>query len=840
MSTPSSVEMTTAEVARQIVQSTKRSSIKLPAGHELQQQQSQQRHKPSRKKMISTTTTLEIEKNQDYDDDDRDDLYIGGDTSWSEVCRTCFVHSPQEWLTILPLIAAFFACLYVFGLGLDFLSSGAKVMAGCFGSSVNPVAGVMVGILATVLLQSSSTTTSIVVALVGADDSLFTVDQGIYMIMGANIGTTVTNTIVALLQFPNQTQLADAFAGATVHDMFNFLTCAILLPLEIATGYLHRLTGALVQGSNTESGDSWQGPVKQIISPLGKKILIANKGVTNAVAGGGSCDDFYPIICDDPDNPSYDTCGTVGLIGCDKSTGHCPAFFDANANVVEDQSAGLVVLCMGIFVCFIALVALVQVLTRLLTGVSIRVIHKATNLNGYVLILIGTGVTTMLQSSSTTVSFLTPIAGIGALRLDQMYPLTIGANIGTTITAVLAAMVTDGNSALQVALAHLMFNMTGFLIWYPILALRNVPIAFARRLGQYVRVWRPFAVVYLFGAFFALPLIGLGLSALFLEGSFGYTLIASLLTALVGILLVFTIRWCYFRGGRAIFHKYLLQKHQRYVTLQTLTTDMERIKKQMNYHCEYAGIDIHAQPPRRSTKTSTSLLDESVALEDGEEQRRRSSSAAAPDVEGYADKKAKHDKKLREAMTTVTQDMDYLKAGLTVLNHHTGMWAEEEDEDDGSTGSSEQDAEAQEPSNSTTQKLVAQEEEKVNLAILWQEVPRVYVFAFVAASALTLWGIIALFLHGGKASIGAAYFLLSVFLISVVWGGIVFNPNYLHEYFRNLDRAKRDETINALPRDMKVLKLQLKRLLQHYKLLQVEDLLGSWNDTNTNTSQSSP
>ena len=87
---------------------------------------------------------------------------------------------------------------------------------------------VMVGILATVLLQSSSTTTSIVVGLVGADGSVFNVEQGIYLIMGANIGTTITNTIVSLLQFQNQNQLADAFAGATIHDLFNFLTVAIL------------------------------------------------------------------------------------------------------------------------------------------------------------------------------------------------------------------------------------------------------------------------------------------------------------------------------------------------------------------------------------------------------------------------------------------------------------------------------------------------------------------------------------------------------------------------------------------------------------------------------------
>ena len=315
----------------------------------------------------------------------------------------------------------------------------------------------MVGILATVLLQSSSTTTSIVVGLVGADGSVFTVEQGIYLIMGANIGTTITNTIVSLLQFQNQNQLADAFSGATVHDLFNFLTVAILLPLEVLTGYLFHLTAALVRGANTEDGDTWNGPVKKLISPLSNLILIANKKVTNTVAGGGSCQDFYPIFCEDPKDPTYATCDT-GLIACDKSTDKCPAFFDPNAGVKEDQSAGLVVLFMGLFTIFISMVVMVHVLTRLLTGVSIRIIHKATTINGYLLILIGTGLTTLLQSSSTTTSILTPVVGIGALRLDQMYPLTIGANIGTTVSALFSAMATDGNDALQVGQRSVMFD----------------------------------------------------------------------------------------------------------------------------------------------------------------------------------------------------------------------------------------------------------------------------------------------------------------------------------------------------------------------------------------------
>ena len=58
------------------------------------------------------------------------------------------------------------------------------------------------------------------------------------MVMGANIGTSVTNTFVSMGQIGDRNNFQRAFAAATVHDMFNWLTVLILLPLEMASGYL--------------------------------------------------------------------------------------------------------------------------------------------------------------------------------------------------------------------------------------------------------------------------------------------------------------------------------------------------------------------------------------------------------------------------------------------------------------------------------------------------------------------------------------------------------------------------------------------------------------------------
>jgi len=134
----------------------------------------------------STPKTLEGSSDQDSNEEEED-------ATWGDVFRMCCCHTPMAWAGIFFKLfwAAFF--LYFFILGLKFLGDGAQVMTGCaagalFGDDLNPVSGLMIGIICTVFLQSSSTTTSIVVTLVGV--GAISVNQGIYMIMGSNIGTS--------------------------------------------------------------------------------------------------------------------------------------------------------------------------------------------------------------------------------------------------------------------------------------------------------------------------------------------------------------------------------------------------------------------------------------------------------------------------------------------------------------------------------------------------------------------------------------------------------------------------------------------------------------------------
>jgi sodium-dependent phosphate cotransporter len=208
------------------------------------------------------------------------------------------------------------------------------------------------------------------------------------------------------------------------------------------------------------------GPIKQIVGPLVKTFIIANKDLIEETANDeGTCKDRYPIQCNGSVN--YDNCQeNAGAIGCNEKTGGCPVFFQVDASKNDDMVSGWVCLVIALFILIMCLVGLVGVLRKVLLGASTRILYKATNINDFIAIAIGCGVTILVQSSSITTSTLVPLAGVGVLRLEKMYPLELGADIGTTFTALMAAMVSSKIESLQIALVHLFFNLTGILIWY--------------------------------------------------------------------------------------------------------------------------------------------------------------------------------------------------------------------------------------------------------------------------------------------------------------------------------------------------------------------------------------
>lgn len=352
--------------------------------------------------------------------------------------------------------------IYVFLVGVSSLESGIMVMGAdtqdrLFSSVENPLAGLFIGLLGTVLVQSSSASTAVIVGLVGA--GTLSVDDAVPMVMGANIGTTVTNTLVALAHIRQSAEFKRAFAAATVHDFFNVIAVLVLLPVELTTGLLSGTAEWLSDQLVGSAGTEWESPIKEAVK------------------------------------------GPVGLLQNGWEA------FGARENVL-----GTLLVLTGFVIVLSALTLITKNMRTLVADRVERSLNAVLGKGGgLVAMLLGLVITVSVQSSSITTSILIPLSAAGVLSLRNVYPVTLGANVGTTITAILAALATNRPEALTVALVHTLFNISGILILYPIPMLREIPPRAAEALATVAVERRTLAVAYVFGVFVVLPLVGLAL-----------------------------------------------------------------------------------------------------------------------------------------------------------------------------------------------------------------------------------------------------------------------------------------------------------------------------------------
>lgn len=454
----------------------------------------------------------------------------------------------KEMTVTVARVMGLITCLYFFICSLSFLSDSFRIIGGknigaLFSNSdllKNPVVGLMIGVLVTVLVQSSSTSTSIIVGLVSAGAPVRT---AIPMIMGANIGTSVTNIIVALTQAGDREQFRKAFACANVHDMFNWLSAFILLITEVCTGYLETASGWLVADIGTQHSAS-KSPdfLKALTKPFTKVLVQLDKNVLRGWAENKEEYRNHTTVlksgCNDPITEPHSSCSYLfahlGPEGLD----------------IGETYIGLMLLAISLTMLCGCLIGMVKILNSLL-GQRVRgVIENVINsdipirglgwMTGYLAMVVGAVMTILVQSSSVFTSTLTPLAGAGLVSLERAYPLTLGANLGTTTTSILASFAAGGDkvqAALQIALVHLLFNLTGILIFYPVPVMRW-PISIARVLGNTTARYRWFAVVYLSFMFFIFPITMFSLS---LAGS----VVVITATTLIIFVLVFsvTVTW---------------------------------------------------------------------------------------------------------------------------------------------------------------------------------------------------------------------------------------------------------------------------------------------------------
>lgn len=362
-------------------------------------------------------------------------------------------HPLARVLAVLALLFIFL--LGVNGLGDAFKSLGRGLLDSFFAATENPFMGLMVGILATTLVQSSSVSTSLIVGLVAAPENALPIANAVPMIMGANIGTTVTNTLVSMAHMGRRDEFYRAFSVATCHDFFNFLAVVMLLPLEMATGYLRKTATWLASSLTGLGGVEYDSPIKGALKASLKPI----KGGIHAISDS------------------------------------------------ERLQAALLILISALMIYF-ALLLLVKVMRSAMSSRVETMVSRGFYRSPIVAMILGIVVTVMVQSSSITTSLLVPLAGAGLLTLEQAFPITIGANIGTTVTAFLAALAVTGPNAVAgvtIALVHLLFNVSATTLIYPVRRIREMPLNAARWLARLAARSKALAIAYVLILFYGLP-----------------------------------------------------------------------------------------------------------------------------------------------------------------------------------------------------------------------------------------------------------------------------------------------------------------------------------------------
>jgi solute carrier family 34 (sodium-dependent phosphate cotransporter) len=364
-------------------------------------------------------------------------------------------------------------CLYLFlsainimGAGLGTFGAASDMLERAFAFGANPFIALLGAVLVTVMVQSSSFTTALIVTLVAAGE--IPLGTAVYAIMGANIRTSVTTVLVSLASVRVRNDFRRSFTAALLHDFFNLLTVAVLFPLEWLSGQLHvegrgfltRFAYWLSALIGIEEVASPNSPVKVLTRPMVDganflgDLLTATPAAQGLVVGGG-----------------------------------------------------------GLLLLFISLILMVRnlrgAMLRRMDGLF-RSYFFVTDLRSY---FIGAFSTVMVQSSTITTSLMVPLAGAGVVPLGRVFAFMLGASLGTTITGVLAATANPAAAAVTVALFHVTFNLVGTLIWYP---LRRIPLAAAHWYGELAAGATRYAFLFLLLVFFVIPVIGIAITELFI------------------------------------------------------------------------------------------------------------------------------------------------------------------------------------------------------------------------------------------------------------------------------------------------------------------------------------
>lgn len=348
---------------------------------------------------------------------------------------------------VLAIAGAFVLFLFA----LDLMTSSLQHMGKNVAETIllatsNPFTGLFIGLLITAMLQSSSTTTSLVVALVASGS--ITLQSAIPIIMGANIGTTITSTIVSLSFINKKKEFRRAVAAGTYHDFFNILTAAVLFPLEYYYGFLSSLSAWITS--------FFFSPVA---APVQNKISHFWVG-------------FSPVI----------------------------------EFLIREVPSPFFLAFIALILLFSSILIFRRLISNLLKAKSPEQFGRFFFKNQFKSFLWGLLTTAAIRSSTITTSVVVPIVAKKIANLKQAAPFIMGANVGTTITAFIAATLNANTApAISIAIAHFLFNFIGVLLFFPVPVMRRLPMALAEGLGKLALKYRLVGFVYILVTFFFLP-----------------------------------------------------------------------------------------------------------------------------------------------------------------------------------------------------------------------------------------------------------------------------------------------------------------------------------------------
>jgi sodium-dependent phosphate cotransporter len=356
------------------------------------------------------------------------------------------LHIPDRYQNLLKVILLV-GLIYLFLLSISLIGAAFKLMGEDMARKImlvvsNPALGLVVGIFTTSIVQSSSLTTSLVVCMVAGQ--VLSLKLAIPIVMGANIGTSITNLLVSLGHIGRSDEFERALSASVVHDFFNILSVIVIFPLQV----MFNILGVSAQAVSNLFVDL--GGLK-IVNPL--NLIL--QPVTHVILG------FFP---------KYPWMGII----------------------------------LAIVLLFVALRYLVVVMKSLVLKKVENFFDKYIFKTALRSLLLGMFFTALVQSSSITTSLVVPLAAAGVLSVRKIYPYDLGANIGTTITAFLASLATGNQDAVTIAFCHTLFNLLGIMIWLP---LKEVPIRIAISFAHLSVHHRWVPIVYILLTFFLIPLL---------------------------------------------------------------------------------------------------------------------------------------------------------------------------------------------------------------------------------------------------------------------------------------------------------------------------------------------